>query len=462
MMPVGTTQNQAESVNNPSPEPHGESGSETLSDQRSIAGVSLTGRDDDFVDELIWRGIFHQCSDLDGLRKHLATGERFAYIGLDPTADSLTIGNLATLKLLAHFQRAGHHPIVVAGGGTGMIGDPGGKSAERPLLSLDDVRANVVSQMRIYDALLPGAPVVNNADWLEGLSYIAVLRDIGKHFSVNEMVKRDTVRNRLEGDGISYTEFSYMLLQAYDFAHLFSAMGVTLQMGGSDQWGNILSGVDLIRRIHGGQAYALTGTLVTKADGSKFGKSESGAVWLTADRTSPYAFHQFWVNADDGDVIGYLKRFTFLTRDRIDELEAAMASNPGARLAQRTLADEVTTWLHGPEACQRAVAAAQALFSGDVRSLDETTVREVFTDVASSEWSLAELAAAPITGVDLLVKTGLATSNRQAREFLSAGSILVNGEKIVPESTFGPTDLLFGDTLLIRRGRKQWHAARWQ
>jgi tyrosyl-tRNA synthetase len=416
---------------------------------------------EDFVAELQWRGILHQCSDLEGLRNHLSTGIKRAYIGFDPTADSLTIGNLATLKLLAHFQRAGHQPVVVAGGGTGLIGDPGGKSAERPLLSIEAVRANVESQMRIYSALLPGAPVVNNADWLVNLSYIEVLRDIGKFFSVNEMVKRDSVRNRLEGDGISYTEFSYMLLQGYDFAHLFKAMDVTLQMGGSDQWGNIVSGSDLIRRMHGGQAYALTGTLVVKSDGTKFGKSESGAIWLTADRTSPYAFHQFWLNTDDSDVVGYLKRFTFLNKEEIAELEGLVSSNPGGRAAQKRLADEVTTWLHGADSCARANAAAKALFSGDVSQLDADAVSEVFADVPSSDWTLADLMAQPLDAVQLLVKTQLASSNRQAREFLGAGSVLVNGTKIGPDAVFGPQDLLFGSTLLVRRGRKNWHAARW-
>jgi tyrosyl-tRNA synthetase len=433
--------------------------------QVSASDVSISASvptsNEDFLEELQWRGIFHQCSDLDGLRNHLAGGSRRAYIGFDPTADSLTIGNLATLKLLAHFQRAGHEPIVVAGGGTGLIGDPGGKSAERPLLSIETVRANVESQMRIFSALLPGASVVNNADWLVNLTYVEVLRDIGKYFSVNEMIKRDSVRNRLEGDGISYTEFSYMLLQGYDFAHLFKTMDVTLQMGGSDQWGNIVSGSDLIRRMHSGQAYALTGTLVVKSDGTKFGKSESGAIWLTADRTSPYAFHQFWLNTDDSDVVGYLKRFTFLTKDEIADLDQLMSSNPGGRAAQKRLADEVTTWLHGAEACARANAAAKALFSGDVSELDADAVSEVFADVPSSDWPLVELAEQQLDAVQLLVKTQLATSNRQAREFLGAGSVLVNGTKIGPDTMFGPQDLLFGSTLLVRRGKKNWHAARW-
>ncbi len=406
--------------------------------------------------------MFHQCTDLSALSSYLDGGTRRAYVGFDPSADSLTIGNLATLMLLAHFQRAGHDPVVLAGGGTGLIGDPGGKSVERPLLSLDQVRTNVLGHKRIYDALLPGATVMNNAEWLIGLSYIEVLRDIGKFFSVNEMVKRDSVRNRLEHDGISYTEFSYMLLQAYDFAHLFNDHGVTIQMGGSDQWGNILSGVDLIRRLHGGTSYALTGTLLVKADGTKFGKSETGAIWLTADRTSPYSFHQFWLNSDDADVIGYLKRFTFLTQADIGELEIEVSQRPGNRVAQRTLADHVTAWLHGDVARSRAEAAGRALFSGDVRDLDQETIREVFSDVPSSSWSLSELTTTPLDAVTLLTQTGLAKSNREAREFLSAGSVLVNGAKATPDSSYGAADLLHSDTLLVRRGRKQWHVATWR
>jgi tyrosyl-tRNA synthetase len=415
----------------------------------------------DFIAELQWRGMFHQASDAEKLRAHLAEKPRQAYIGLDPTADSLTIGNLATLMLLAHFQRAGHEPIVLAGGGTGLIGDPGGKSAERPLLSIEQVRSNVESQKRIYSALLPGATVLNNADWLVDLSYVSVLRDIGKHFSVNEMVKRDSVKNRLEGDGISYTEFSYMLLQSYDFQYLFLNHGVTLQMGGSDQWGNIVSGVDLIRRLHGGESYALTGPLITKADGSKFGKSESGAIWLTADRTSPYAFHQFWLNSDDADVIGYLKRFTFLTQPEIEAIEADLAANPGARNAQRTLANSVTALLHGQEESAKAEAAGKALFTGDVRSLDAQIIGEVFAGVPTSTHSRADLT----DGVALsgfLATTSLASSNREAREFLKNGSIAVNGTKVEEEYALSPADLLHDSTILLRRGKKNWAVTTWR
>jgi tyrosyl-tRNA synthetase len=414
----------------------------------------------DFIDELQWRGIFHQASDLEGLRAHLAEGPRRAYIGFDPTAPSLHIGNLATLILLAHFQRAGHQPVLVAGGGTGLIGDPGGKSTERPLRSVEEVRENVVKISAILERFVPGAILVNNADWLVDLSYVHVLRDVGKHFSVNEMVKRDSVRNRLEGDGISYTEFSYMLLQAYDFQHLYRELGVTVQMGGSDQWGNIVSGVDLIRRMHGGEAFALTGPLIVKADGTKFGKTESGAVWISADRTSPYAFHQWCLNTDDADVIGFLKRFTFLTRTEIEELERETTASPGARAAQRALADELTTLLHGSEATERAKRAAQALFSGAVRELDEATMREAFDGVPTTDHDRSALG----TGVALdtfLPATSLAASNREARDHLKNGSVLVNGERVEPDRVLTTDDLLHGDTILLRRGKKNWAVTRW-
>jgi tyrosyl-tRNA synthetase len=414
-----------------------------------------------FIDELSWRGMLHQTSGEQALRNHLATGTRRAYVGLDPTSSSLTIGNLVTLMLLAHFQRAGHEPVVVAGGGTGLIGDPGGKTSERPMLSMDEVRENVRAQMKIYEHVLPGAPVVNNADWLEKLSFIEVLRDIGKHFSVNEMVKRDSIKNRLEGDGISYTEFSYMLLQAYDFAHLNRSMNVTLQMGGSDQWGNIISGVDLIRRVNGTDAFALTAPLLLKSDGTKFGKSESGAIWLTADRTSAYAFHQFWLNTADADVIRYLKIFTFLTQEEISALEESVATNPGARDAQRVLANSVTALLHGESESLRAEHAGKALFAGEVSALDERTISEVFEGVPTSVHQRSMLT----DGVSLatfLAQTSLATSNREAREFLKNGSVSVNGSKVGEEATLTEADLLHGSTILLRRGRKNWERTLWQ
>lgn len=414
----------------------------------------------DFLDELQWRGLLHQASDLEGLREHLRDSSRRAYVGLDPSAPSLTIGNLVTLMLLAHFRRAGHEPVVVAGGGTGLIGDPGGKSVERPLLSADEVRANIEAQMTIYRRLFGDTLVVNNADWLAGLGFIEVLRDVGKHFSVNEMVKRDSVRNRMEGDGITYTEFSYVLLQAYDFAHLYATHGVTLQMGGSDQWGNIVSGADLVRRLHGGTAFALTCPLLLKADGTKFGKSESGAVWLTADRTSPYEFHQFWLNASDADVMRFLRIFTFRSREEVDALETALRSDPGERAAQKALADDVTTMVHGADACARAQTIARALFTGEVRSLDAATLADALPGMPSTTCTAADLATTDM--VELLVTSGLAQSRRQAREFLDNGSVSVNGERIDGERRLSSTDLLPGNVTLLRRGKKNWHALLWR
>ena len=426
---------------------------QAISQGRTISFVN------DFLDELTWRGLLHQTSDLESLRTHLCVPGRRAYVGFDPSAPSLTIGNLVTLMLLAHFRRSGHQPVVLAGGGTGMIGDPGGKNSERPLLSAEQVRTNIDAQMSIYQRMFGDSLVLNNADWLAELTFLDVLRDVGKHFSVNEMVKRDSVRHRMEADGISYTEFSYVLLQAYDFAHLFDVHGVTMQMGGSDQWGNIVSGVDLVRRTKGGTAYALTCPLLLKADGRKFGKSEAGAIWLTADRTSPYEFHQFWLNSSDADVVRFLKIFTFLGRDEIEHIAAVMAADPGSRLAQRTLADDVTTRVHGAGAAERARAIASALFTGDVASLDPDTLNEAYSGMPSSDHDRSTLSGMDLT--DLLVTTGLATSRRQAREFLEGGSVSLNGQRVGIDYSVTENDLLHGKLLLLRRGKKIWHATRW-
>lgn len=425
-------------------------------------------RANDFLADLSWRGLLHQSTD--GVAGHLGSGRRRAYIGYDATADSLTIGNLCTVMLLVHLRAAGHEPVVLLGGGTSLVGDPSGRSSERPLLDEAQIAANVEAIGRSLQHLLPGAKVVNNLDWLGRLGYLEVLRDIGKHFSVNEMVRRDSVRERLEGreQGISYTEFSYMLLQAYDFEHLYRHEGVTLQMGGSDQFGNIVSGADLIRRRAGGHAYAVTCPLLMKADGEKFGKSHTGAIWLGAHRTSPYAFHQFWLNADDADVERFLKIFTLLSRPAIEEILAEHAADPGRRGAQRVLADQVTDLVHGSEARRRADEAGRALFSGDVADLDPATLAEVFAEVPSSTRDralLEEAAAGTGAGVELvglLVDTGLASSRRQAREFLDAGSISVNGNRVGADHQLGVADLLHGDTMLLRRGRKQWHVTTWE
>ncbi|TVQ29889.1 MAG: tyrosine--tRNA ligase [Phycisphaeraceae bacterium] len=427
----------------------------------------------ELLDELSWRGLLHQATDEAGLRKHLAESPRRVYAGFDPTADSLTIGNLVPIMALRHFRRAGHEPVVVMGGGTGLIGDPSGKSAERQLQTAEQVEANVNSQRRIFERLLGfegvdggaagGATIVNNAEWLGKLGYLEVLRDIGKHFSVNVMIQRDSVRDRLHGreQGISYTEFSYAILQSYDFLHLFRERGVTVQLGGSDQWGNIVAGVDLVRRVAREEVFGLTAPLVTKADGGKFGKTESGAIWLTAERTSPYAYYQFWLNADDADMPRFLRLFTEMPLEEIEALEAEHAKNAAARPAHRALARHATALLHGEREMERAEAAAAALFTGDVASLDEATLAEVFAGAPSSEHGKAELAGEGVALVDLLPLTSLAKSKREAREFLSGGAVTVNGKKADLETRLTTGDLLHGRVALLRRGKKHWHATRW-
>jgi tyrosyl-tRNA synthetase len=373
------------------------------------------------------------------------------------------------MKLLAHWQRAGHRPIVLMGGGTGLIGDPSGKSAERQLLTPDAVAHNVSRQREIFARVIDfaakgdrAATVVDNADWLRGLGYIEVLREVGKHFSVNQMIMRDSVRTRLEGreQGISYTEFSYMILQAYDFLHLFRTAGCSVQLGGADQWGNIVSGIDLVRRVEQGEAYGITNPLVTKADGGKFGKSEKGAVWLSADRTSPFRFHQFWLNTADADIGRFLRWFTFLPRERVEELERSAAERPQEREAQRALANEMTELFHGPTDRADAEAAGRALFSGEVAALDARTVEEIAEDLPQTVLEPGELGGEGLLLLDLLPRTTLAASKREARDFLAAGAVLVNGGKAAADARLTPRDLLHGRVALLRRGKKNWHAVR--
>ncbi len=513
----------------------------------------------DLIDELTWRGLLKDCTDEQGLRDHLKSGTRKIYAGFDPTADSLTIGNLVPIMLLAHVKRAGHTPVVVMGGGTGLIGDPSGKSAERMMMTDEMVQHNVDSQRPIYDAVLgpiagPEHELKNNNDWLSKISYIEALRDIGKHFSVNMMMQKESVKDRLNNreQGISYTEFSYMILQAYDFAHLYEHEGVTVQLGGSDQYGNIVAGGDLIRRkrisvrvevmgdfsdlfVHNfdkldldpdlvdryresmkngftmvspklaldeamkqsyevvGQQmhywdehqvslpekirgrwdshlkelkwasspnFGLTAPLVAKADGGKFGKTETGAVWLTANRTSPYAYYQFWLNASDDDAANWIKVFTFLDQPTIESLIAAHAENPGRRELQRTLAQEATRILHGDDAMRNAENAGKALFSGDIGSLDEQTMLEVFASVPTTEHAKAELADG-VDMVGLLKAINLASSNREAREFLNEGSVSINGTKTTLDTKLTQADLLHDQFIAIRRGKKKWHLTKW-
>ena len=433
-----------------------------------------------FLDELAWRGMLHQTTDDAGLPAFLGTAGRVAYCGFDPTNTSLTIGNFIPIKLLAHWQRCGHTPVVLMGGGTGLIGDPSGKDAERQLLDREQVQHNVECCRRIFERVLdfdPALPnaarIVDNADWLCGIGYLDMLRDVGKHFSVNMMIQKDSVRDRLENreQGISYTEFSYMILQAYDFLHLRRTMDCTVQIAGSDQYGNIVAGIDLIRRdlIEAGEevprGYGITAPLITKSDGTKFGKTETGAVWLTGDRTSPYAFHQFWLNASDADVGKYLRWFTFLAKDEIENIEARHAEAPHQRLAQKAVADEMTRMMHGDEELARAEAAAAALFSGDVSGLDEGLLDEVFQDVANSDHARDALVGDGVSLVDLLPETTLAGSKREARQFLENGSVSIKGVKVQPDGALdrrlAASDLLHDRTILLRRGKKTWHATRW-
>jgi tyrosyl-tRNA synthetase len=421
-----------------------------------------------FLDELAWRGLLHQTT-AETLPAYLATPGRIAYAGFDPTADSLTVGNYVPMKLLAHWQRAGHRPVVLMGGGTGLIGDPSGKSAERQLMTPELVAHNVSRQRTIFERVIDfsqqstcAATVVDNGEWLRTLGYLDVLRDVGKHFSVNQMIMRDSVKSRLEEreQGISYTEFSYMILQAYDFVHLFRTMGCTVQLGGADQWGNIVSGIDLIRRMEQGEAYGITNPLVTKADGGKFGKSEKGSVWLTADRTSPFRFHQYWLNTADADVVRFLKWFTFLPQDRIAELERSATERPQEREAQRALANEMTEIFHGTTERGNAEAAGLALYSGELAELDARTIEEIAEDLPCTVLEPGELGGEGVLLADLLVRTTLAASKREARDFLQAGAVLVNGTKAAADARLTPRDLLHGSVALLRRGKKNWHAIR--
>jgi tyrosyl-tRNA synthetase len=422
------------------------------------------------LDDLKYRGLFHQAtSDAqgDGLQHHLDTPGRKVYAGFDPTRDSLTIGNLVPIILLQRFQRSGHRPVVVMGGGTGMIGDPSGKESERPVLTKEQIAHNVSAQRAIMESLLDfegpnAAVVVDNASWLAPISYLDMLREVGKHFSVNMMIQKDSVRERLNNreQGISYTEFSYLLLQAYDFLHLYDTQGVTVQAGGSDQWGNIVSGVELIRRKRQAEAFGLTFPLLTKSDGGKFGKTESGAVWLSADRTSPYAFYQFWLNAADSDVVRLLKMFTFFDREAIEGLASEQEKSPERRAAQRALAEHMTELVHGPAALEQARRSADALFSGDVSGLDASSLAQVFEDAPSSQHDKGLLAEPGADLLELLVKAGVASSKREGRQLLESGAISVNGQRAGLELRLTTRSLLHGSLVLVRRGRKNWHVLR--
>jgi tyrosyl-tRNA synthetase len=414
-------------------------------------------------DDLRWRGLVHQLTEHDALPARLDGDRLTVYIGFDPTAASLHVGHLQQLCLLRRFGAAGHRPIALVGGGTGMIGDPSGKSEERNLLSADQLDANRAAiRAQITRFLAAEASrdliVVDNAEWLGATGLLEFLRDVGKLFSVNEMVRKDSVRARLDGreQSLSFTEFSYMLLQAWDFLQLFDRYHCELQLGGSDQWGNITEGIDLIRRRRGAPAYGLTSPLVTKADGSKFGKSESGNVWLDPARTSPYAFFQFWLRTADTEIGSYLRRFTFLARPRIAELDEATATHPERRQAQRALAFEVTALVHGADEARRAEAAAAVLFTAEIASLDADTLESALADAPTSMVSRSELDGA-LSVLEALVRSGLATSRANARQLLAQGSVYVNGKKVAEDRPLQAGDALHGRWVVLRRGRSSQH-----
>ncbi|MEC7226855.1 MAG: tyrosine--tRNA ligase [Candidatus Latescibacterota bacterium] len=410
----------------------------------------------DLLTDLEFRGQIYQNTDSEGLAERLAEGPITAYCGFDPTADSMTVGNLATIMLLCRVQRSGHRAIALVGGGTGLIGDPSGKSEERSLNTGDTVAEwsdNVRGELERFldfDGSNP-ALVVNNYDWLGDIQMIEFMRDVGKHFPISYMLAKDSVDSRLQS-GISYTEFSYMVLQAYDFLKLNEAYDCQLQIGGSDQWGNITAGIDLIRRSNGNKTYGLTGPLVTKADGTKFGKSEGGAVWLDAAKTSPYEFWQFWINAEDQKVIDYLKVFTFLEHDAIRQLEESVQNAPEKREAQRTLADEVTALVHSKESAQQAERISHALFYGEFGALGEDEILQGFHDVPTHSMETESL---PL--VDLLVEAKVCSSKREARQDVQNGAIYINGDRCTElDRTLGTGDGLHGKYLIIRRGKKKY------
>jgi tyrosyl-tRNA synthetase len=423
------------------------------------------------LDELSWRGLVHDSTDPAELREHLNGGRRRFYIGFDPTAPSLTIGNLLPMTLVIRGARAGLGAVTLFGGGTGLIGDPSGRSTERSLLPPEEARANVALHRDLMSDVYARAldadempSFVDNHDWLAGLGMIEFLRDVGKHFPVTEMIRRDSVRRRLDDPdvGLTYTEFSYSLLQAYDFRRLCEDHGVTLQMGASDQWGNIVAGIDYVRRVLRTQVHGLTCPLLLRADGTKFGKSEKGAVWLSADRTSPYTFYQFVINLSDPDAHRFALFFSLADREALEKLFAQHAETPAKRQLQRHLARELTTLLHGEAATTAAEAASAALFSGDVRAIGPQLLGDVFADVPSVDEPASRLAGDGWPVVDLLLAVGLAASKREAREHLGNGAVLVNGDRVDETARMTAADLLHGSVVLVRRGRREWRVARFR
>jgi tyrosyl-tRNA synthetase len=419
------------------------------------------------LDEFKWREMLFDASE--GLEETLAQEQITAYIGFDPSASSLHVGSLLPVMGLVRLQRYGHSPIAIVGGGTGMIGDPSGKTQERSLLSEDEIAHNLagiqeqLSHFLDFHAATNPARIVNNAEWLKPVGMLDFLRDVGKYFTVNQMLAKESVRRRLEqADGLSFTEFSYMLLQAFDFLMLFDRYGCTLQMGGSDQWGNILAGADLIRRLRGERAFGLVFPLVTTAGGVKFGKTEAGSVWLDPARTSPFRFYQFWYNTDDRDVVTYLKYFTLLDRGEIEALAAGTVETPDKRAAQGRLAHEVTRMVHGDAALQRAVRASSVLFGAELDGVSSQELLDIFADVPSSVMERDRFAAAEgFSLVDLVKSCGFATSNGEARRLIESGGIYVNNRRLSDaQATITPGAFIDGHVLLIRKGARTYHVVR--
>jgi tyrosyl-tRNA synthetase len=420
----------------------------------------------DIIDDLTWRGLIALSTDLEELRKALDAGPVTLYIGFDPTAPGLHIGNLVQLLTLRRIQHAGHRPIALVGGATGLIGDPSGKSAERVLNSREVVAEWVerirreVSRFLDFTPGPTGALVVSNLEWTEPLSALEFLRDIGKHFPVNQMLSRESVRARLEAGGISYTEFSYQILQANDFLELYRRLGCTLQVGGSDQWGNLVSGVELIRRVERATAHALATPLITKPDGTKYGKTEGGAIWISPDLMSPYAFYQFWLNRADEEIPGLLRVFSFRSREEIEALEQESRDKPAARLGQRALAEEMTTLVHGADETAKAIAASRALFGqGDLAELDEQTLAAALAEVPSTTIKAAAGGSDGTGGLptiaELMADTGIVPSRSEARRVIAAGGAYLNNRKVTePDARPTQADLLHGRFLVLRRGKR--------
>jgi tyrosyl-tRNA synthetase len=416
----------------------------------------------DIIDDLSWRGLIAVHTDMEELRKALDTGIVTFYCGFDPTAPGLHIGNLVQLLTMRRLQLAGHRPIAIVGGATGLIGDPSGKSVER-VLNEREVVVGWVERIRAevgrFLDFTPGptaALVVSNLDWTGQLTAIDLLRDIGKHFPVNQMLSREVVRTRLEAGGISYTEFSYQVLQANDYLELHNRHGVTLQTGGSDQWGNLVAGVDLIRRVTGEVVHALATPLITKPDGTKYGKTEGGAIWLSPELMSPYAFYQFWLNRADDEMPGLLRVFTFRSREEIEDLERQTAERPAGRAAQRALADDVTIGVHGAQEHARVVAASQALFGqGDLGALDEGTLAVALAEVPSVTLNAADVASGLPSVADLMAAAGIVPSKSAGRRAITEGGAYLNNEKVTaPDAVPSAADLLHGRFLVLRRGRR--------